>query len=202
MDWRGLSVINRRPVIFHFWSLSMHTIVNWRAKPSAANQTNKKPYQHGFAPRLCWAIPPNRCSPSRGCGGHWDFEKGLLEVLSICCLANLNSKDAPSHQKLQQEAQSNSCLPNSISRSAGAANLAAICWCHQSIVLPKWNCQVQRTCPQGVRWSFGFSGQGTASFWDLQRVLSACGERSQLKSLYTYCCAEILHCLQCNYVYL
>ena len=33
-----------------------------------------------------------------------------------------------------------------------------------------------------MSWSFGFSGQGTAAFWDLQRVLSAFGESSQIKS--------------------
>ena len=210
MDWSGISVINSRPVIFHFWSLPMHTIVTWRAKegkPSAENQTNKKPYQHGFTPRHCWAIPPNRCSASRGRGGYWDAEKDLLEgfsgncpasqgstsywgsekglpgAFSICCLSKITSKDAPSHQTLQHEAQSNSCLPNWIPR--GATHLHTMLWYHQSIVLPIWtcqvrNCQVLQTCPQGVSWSFGFSDRGNAGFWDLQRVLSAFGERSQL----------------------
>ena len=134
---------------------------------------------HGFVPRHCWAIPPNRCSASRGGGGYWDSEKDLLEGFSSDCSASEVCPGAgvPSHQKLQQETLSNSCFPNT---SLNAPDEYAILRCHQSIVLPKWNCQAQRTCPQGVSWSFGFSDRGNAGFWDLQRVLSAFRERSQV----------------------
>ena len=140
-----------------------------RLKPSLNNPIEIEPktttageisHSHGFARRHCWAIPPHRCSASRGNGGHWDSEKDLVEVFSICCPANevrssywdfakdlleafsnncsasrgngghwdsekdllevFSSNcpasevrpDIPSHQTLQQAAQSNSCFPN------------------------------------------------------------------------------------------
>ena len=92
-----------------------------RLKPSLKHQRAETPKTttveeisdpHGFTPRLCWAIPPNHCSASRGNGGFWDSEKDLREVISICCPASEVCADIPSHQTLQQEAQSNSCFPN------------------------------------------------------------------------------------------
>ena len=35
-----------------------------------------------FQRRHCWAILPNRCSASRGGGGHWDSGRHFLEVFS------------------------------------------------------------------------------------------------------------------------
>ena len=91
---------------------------------------------HGLTPRHCWAIPPNRCCSSRGGGGYWDFEKDLLEgfssdsrttkvrsscwdsekdlleVFSTDCPASEVPSGLPSHQILQQEARSNSCVSN------------------------------------------------------------------------------------------
>ena len=148
------------------------------------------------SPRHCWANPPNRCSASRGNGGYWDSEKDLLEVFAICCPANEVRAGFPSHRTLQWEAQSNSCLPNTRSSQTGHIHLHTMFWCHQSIVLlPKWKSQVQRTCPQGASWSFGFWGQGTSGVWDLQRVLSAFGESSQIKSHHT---VELKSCSTCD----
>ena len=51
------------------------------------------------------------CPASQVSSDCWDSEKGRLEVFSVCCPANKFQADIPSHQTLQQEAQSNSCFP-------------------------------------------------------------------------------------------
>ena len=72
------------------------------------------------------------CPASQVFSDCWDSEKDLLEVFSICCLAKTKANpDAPSHRTLQQEAQSNSCFPNTRSRQTGRSHLDTMCWCHQ-----------------------------------------------------------------------
>ena len=51
------------------------------------------------------------CPASQVFSDCWDSEKDRLEVFSVCCPANKFRADIPSHQTLQQEAQSNSCFP-------------------------------------------------------------------------------------------
>ena len=139
------------------------------------------------------------CRANRVGSSCWDFEKDLLEVFSICCLARTELyADSPSHRTLQQEAQSNSCFSNTRTRSSQTSHihLDTMLWCHQYLVwLHYKKNQVQWTCPQGVSWTFGFSGQGISAFWDLQRVLSAFGESSQIKLLHT---VELKSCTTCD----
>ena len=67
--------------------------------------------------RHCWAIPPNRCSASRGNGGHWDSAKDLLEVFSICCPASQVFPDCSDSAKDLLEAFSICCPANEVPSS-------------------------------------------------------------------------------------
>ena len=69
-----------------------------------------------FQPRHCWAIPPNRCSASRGDGGCWDSEKDLVEVISSNCPPMKVASSYWDFERLEVEELPTDSMPSSGSR--------------------------------------------------------------------------------------